>query len=619
MAYTNSRLAKYKILSPFNSGQRTRSIDTITIHCMAGHGTAQSCGRLFQQAGKDASSNYGVDDNGEIGLYVEEKNVSWCTSSQENDNRAITIEVASDSYGECKVTDKAYAATVKLVADICIRNSIKKLIWSTNKSDRMNHKNGCNMTVHRDYANKSCPGDYLYARMGDIAKRVNAIIAKGIVPGSVSLVTNNKFAWDYLISKAGFSKESAASCIGFWLAENGYPYGTTYRNVDPPYPSGTSNPYKYLDRELFPGEVEGYYLPGYPGNKVVMKDPPSSLVSYTNKYLSQYDYNGYCGIGVGSWTYIYGSGALIKYSKEKQRPWDDLELQLGFAVEAYSGRYAPYGSIGNPSAYAKRNQSHGCTENNFWPGIAWFVAWEWPSYYGNIEACRNHFGDSYEAYARKVYKEFKDTQIGVYESSGVYSSLAQSVDDPSAVINADAIDALIVSLDKDVKEVNYKKLLNDHVSGVIIPVGSYFTATHQVSRNYRNPNLQLQIDEAVKAGVRFGLVVDVRATTVAEAKLECEQLYYVVSKYPPALGLWLHIMFTKSKATNHKILDYYLSELKRWGFTKGCGLYCTQKELEKINWEKYKEDFFLWYINRFTKESEMSQLNEVLSPEFFKR
>ena len=88
--------------------------------------------------------------------------------------RAVTIEVASDSYAPYAVTDKAYKALIELVTDICIRNNIKKLVWSTNKNDRVNHLNGCNMTVHRDYANKACPGEYLYSRMGDIAKQVNA-------------------------------------------------------------------------------------------------------------------------------------------------------------------------------------------------------------------------------------------------------------------------------------------------------------------------------------------------------------------------------------------------------------------------------------------------------------
>jgi hypothetical protein len=106
-------------------------------------------------------------------MYVEEEDRSWCSSNAANDNRAITIEVASDTKEPYAVNAKAYAALIDLLVDICKRNGIKELVWSTNKADRVNHKNGCNMTVHRDYANKSCPGTYLYERHTQIASEVN--------------------------------------------------------------------------------------------------------------------------------------------------------------------------------------------------------------------------------------------------------------------------------------------------------------------------------------------------------------------------------------------------------------------------------------------------------------
>lgn len=176
MAYTNSPLTSVTLLSPNHSGQRTHAIDTITIHCVVGQCSARRIGEIFQPTSRQASSNYGIGYDGEIGLYVEEKNRSWCSSSNTNDQRAITIEVASDTSEPYAVTSAAYSALIKLVADICKRNGIKKLVWSTNKADRVNHKNGCNMTVHRDYANKSCPGTYLYNKHGEIAAEVNKLL-----------------------------------------------------------------------------------------------------------------------------------------------------------------------------------------------------------------------------------------------------------------------------------------------------------------------------------------------------------------------------------------------------------------------------------------------------------
>lgn len=170
---SNSKLVSYTKISPNRTSPRTHKIDTITIHCVVGQCSVETLGNVFAPTSRQASSNYGIGYDGKIGMYVEEKDRSWCSSNAANDHRAITIEVASDTKSPYAVNDKAYAALLDLVEDICRRNGIKKLVWSTNKSDRVNHKNGCNMTVHRDYANKSCPGDYLYNRHGAIAAEVN--------------------------------------------------------------------------------------------------------------------------------------------------------------------------------------------------------------------------------------------------------------------------------------------------------------------------------------------------------------------------------------------------------------------------------------------------------------
>lgn len=170
---SNSPLVDYTRISPNKNSPRNHKIDTITIHCVVGQCTVETLGNIFAPTSRQASSNYGVGTDGKIGMYVEEKDRSWCSSSAANDNRAVTIEVASDTKHPYAVNDRAFAALLDLVTDICKRNGIKKLVWSTKKVDRMNHKNGCNMTVHRDYANKSCPGDYLYNRHGEIAAEVN--------------------------------------------------------------------------------------------------------------------------------------------------------------------------------------------------------------------------------------------------------------------------------------------------------------------------------------------------------------------------------------------------------------------------------------------------------------
>lgn len=170
---SNSPLVSYTKISPNKTSPRNHAIDTITIHCVVGQCSVEAIGEVFAPTSRQASSNYGIGFDGRIGMYVEEKDRSWCSSNGKNDNRAITIEVASDTKHPYAVNDKAFAALLDLVTDICKRNGIKKLVWSTDKNRRVNHLNGCNMTVHRDYANKSCPGDYLYNRHGEIAAEVN--------------------------------------------------------------------------------------------------------------------------------------------------------------------------------------------------------------------------------------------------------------------------------------------------------------------------------------------------------------------------------------------------------------------------------------------------------------
>lgn len=170
---SNSSLATYTRITKNKTSPRNHAIDTITMHCIVGQWTAKQGCDYFATTDRQCSANYVVGKDGSIGLSVDEKDRSWCSSNGTNDNRAITIEVASDTTHPYAVTAKAYAALLDLVTDICKRNGIKKLVWSTNKNDRVNHRNGCNMTVHRDFANKACPGEYLYSRHGEIAAEVN--------------------------------------------------------------------------------------------------------------------------------------------------------------------------------------------------------------------------------------------------------------------------------------------------------------------------------------------------------------------------------------------------------------------------------------------------------------
>lgn len=175
---SNSPLVSYTKISPNKTSPRNHAIDTITIHCVVGQASVESLGETFATTKRNASSNYGVGTDGRIGMYVEEKDRSWCSSNKANDHRAITIEVASDNTYPYAVNDKAYAGLINLLVDICQRNGIEKLLWQNDKS-LIGQVDKQNMTLHRWFANTECPGEYLYSKHEQIANDVNARLAAG--------------------------------------------------------------------------------------------------------------------------------------------------------------------------------------------------------------------------------------------------------------------------------------------------------------------------------------------------------------------------------------------------------------------------------------------------------
>lgn len=181
---SNSSLISYTRISPNKTSPRNHEIDTITIHCVVGQLSCETMGPMFENPSFKASCNYFIGSDGRIGLCVDEKDRSWCTSNASNDHRAITIECASETYHPYAINDKVYASLIKLCADICKRNNIKELKWQDDKS-LIGQVDKQNMTVHRWFANKACPGEYIYSRLGQIAKEVNEMLVGEEVNGMV--------------------------------------------------------------------------------------------------------------------------------------------------------------------------------------------------------------------------------------------------------------------------------------------------------------------------------------------------------------------------------------------------------------------------------------------------
>ena len=212
MTYTNSDLVSYENISKNKTVNRTHNIDTITIHCFVGQVTAKQGCDFFASTLKECSANYVVGFDGSIGLSVEEKDRSWCSSNRENDMRAITIEVASGTSEPYSVTEQAYNALIKLLVDVCKRNNIKRLLWRNDKS-LIGQVDKQNMTVHRWFAKKSCPGTYLFSNMGEIADAVNAELNKE---------TNKNNRTIYRVQVGAFSVYENAVRLRDEMKKNGY-------------------------------------------------------------------------------------------------------------------------------------------------------------------------------------------------------------------------------------------------------------------------------------------------------------------------------------------------------------------------------------------------------------
>lgn len=169
---SNSSLISMRKISPNRNSPRNHVIDTITIHCYVGQASIENMASWLCNPQAKASANYGIGSDGRIICMVDEADRSWCSSNAANDNRAITIECASDVSDPFRVNDKVYASLIALCTDICKRNGIKELKWKADPS-LVGQPDKQNMTAHRWFANKACPGDYLYSHFADIANKVN--------------------------------------------------------------------------------------------------------------------------------------------------------------------------------------------------------------------------------------------------------------------------------------------------------------------------------------------------------------------------------------------------------------------------------------------------------------
>lgn len=320
MAYTNSSLVVYKKISPNRTSPRNHAIDRITIHHMAWiKATVEKCGESFAKSSREASSNYGIGYDGRIGLYVEEKDRAWTSSSAANDHRAVTIEVANSAGApDWKVSTKSFNALLDLCEDICRRNGKDTLIWFGDKDKTLAYKPKANemvMTVHRWFASTLCPAPYLLGKHAEIAKTVTARLQKKTVKETVKESTETVQApaketetadaetviWDFFKGK-GLNDFAIAGLMGNLKAES---------NLRPDNLQNTyENRLDLSDAEYTKAVDDGSY-------KNFVKDS--------------------AGYGLAQWTFWSRKQNLLDFAKERGASIGDLQMQLEFLWKELQG------------------------------------------------------------------------------------------------------------------------------------------------------------------------------------------------------------------------------------------------------------------------------------------
>lgn len=244
---SNSSLVAYTRISPNRTSPRNKPISKITIHHMAGDLTLEQCGNIFANSGRQASANYGIDSQGRVGQFVDERDRSWCSSSADNDHVAVTIEVANDGGApDWHVSDAALASLLDLCVDICRRNGIQWLNYTGDKSG--------NLTMHKWFAATACPGPYLESKFSSIAQAVNDRLGQPDKPSGIDQLYRVRRSWEDAKSQIG----AYAVLDNAKRAANQYPGYTVFDGTGKTVYGGQSAVYTVQNGDTLSGIAARY-------------------------------------------------------------------------------------------------------------------------------------------------------------------------------------------------------------------------------------------------------------------------------------------------------------------------------------------------------------------------
>lgn len=586
------------ILSQYFTKMDNKVVDSVAIHAMSGNMTAKNCGYWFQTEALpdpqnprllkplNASSNYGIGSDGEIYGYVDELNRSYCTSSTGVDKRAITIEVANLTSSEpFEISEAAYRSLINLLVDICVRHNIT-LRWSNDKEYAVAAAGGGpvirqNMFVHRWFnSGKSCPGQYLFERQGQIAEEVNKQLRQGAkaVPlysgeyiysrsssntGAVNANSTNNTSRKLIIigdSRTVFMRGVVRDPDTVWSCESGM-------GIDWMKKTGVPEIENHVSRDSAICIWMGI-------NDVLLKSP-QEYFTYINACAARWTQKG-------ATVYFVSTGPVgnsrtgvqnyknidnTKVMKFNQAVRNGLSSNVGY-IDIYS-------TIIN--SFVTVDDLHYDNDTSL-------------AIYTNIRSAANRMSPD------------------IITNSAPYGGIDVQTDYTK-------INPYIVTLDRNSSDnLDYDHLKQYGVVGAMIETGCLYRLDHNKYEEYQQPKFDLQRISIENVNLDYGYFFITRARDVSEAKSEMQELITILRRHTPRLGIWVKLELSNSIATNDDILDYFYRQLVRLGFAGKIGLYTKKSSIDQITWENHQNRWLLWTIDHVQS---VEDLKKLLDPEFF--
>lgn len=578
--------------------KRTQPVSRITIHCVAGYWeTLNSFRGCMQDREYEASWTYGVAGNGDVGQYLSESMRPWTSSSYYNDDRAITMEVSNHPDAICTMTDASIAAVINLCEDICVRHNIRGLYYTGDIRTS-------NITLHRWFEYKSCPGDYLVSKLPYITETVNnrlrlkhGMTLAGSYKDPVTYAqytANGSILRTDIAYKGGANRTgtSPGKLIAIAANEIGYIGKTSRKDLDDPT-ANTVGKYTKYARDL---HEAGYY---------------------------QADKNGY------DWCTIFVDWCMwVLHDKDRDKAQSAQYVTdvYGAGVGPSKAHYMRAGKLGTVPHVGDEiffGDSHTGIVYDFDDTYVYTIE-------GNTDnssvAKKKHIrSQSHITYGTPNYDNPDDI---TYDDSGIVydpwdpSSPNYGEDQygatylPFEYLDETRLYQYVATLDRNSPSIEWKDLQKNKISAVVIEAGYLFNSAHAKQKTFKSPKFYEQIHAADDADVPIGLWMTCRATSEDEAKAEMQELKSCIQVANVAAGVWLHLKLTKTVTTNDKIVRVYRDKLHELGLHKKIGFYVTSEELEAVTWDEHCEDWYLWLVDHVAEEN-IDLLDDLLTPEFF--